>query len=249
MEMQLDLFEGVILTQEQEQMIKDFIANKEKNATRAFEENRLVQNMLVNAGFVQGEDFKNTFKTVEVTADEVTLGSYYRDNEFTAKDVTYVNTKGGITLLSKRYDKELDKVVDRDISYFTREGDKFECSSLTGNYRKIKPTTMLTKLQEQRANAVITMEHKRKTNLSFANAIDDLREKFPTASVFAFDDYDRYARNYRTIKRIKAEFANGSYVTFNVGLDGEYRMAEKKDAEFRRMDMMQTLEFFANQNK
>ena len=249
MEKQLDLFEGVILTQEQEQMIKDFIANKEKNATRAFEENRLVQSMLVNAGFVQGEDFKNTFKTVEVTADEVILGSYYRDNEFTAKDVTYINTKGGITLLSKRYDKELDKVVDRDISYFTREGDKFECSSLTGNYRKIKPTTMLTKLQEQRANAVITMEHKRQTNLAFANAIDDLREKFPTASVFAFDDYDRYARNYRNVKRIKAEFPNGSYVTFNVGLDGNYRMANRHDAEIRKMDMMQTLEFFANQNK
>ena len=65
MEMQLDLFEGVILTQEQEQMIKDFIANKEKNATRAFEENRLVQSMLVNAGFVQGEDFKNTFKSTQ----------------------------------------------------------------------------------------------------------------------------------------------------------------------------------------
>lgn len=249
MEKQLDLFEGVILTQEQEQMVKEFIANKEKNSTRAFEENRLVQKMLVDAGFKQGVDFKNTFETVVVTADEVTIGSYYRDNQFTAKDVTYVNTKGGITLLSKRYDKELDKVVDRNISYFTREGDKFECSSLTGNYRKIKPTTMLVKLQEQREQAEANMIGNRQTNLAFANAIEDLKEKFPMAEVRSFDDYDSYGRNYRTVKRIKAEFANGSYVTFNVGLDGTYRMANRRDAEIRRMDMMQTLEFFANQNK
>ena len=247
--MQLDLFEGVILTQEQEQMIKDFIANKEKSATRAFEENRLVQKMLVDAGFKQGVDFKNTFETVEVTSDEIELGFYHRGNQFTAKDVTYVNTKGDIYLLSKRYDREEDKVVDRNISYFTREGDKFECSSLTGNYRKIKPTTMLTKLQEQREQAEANMIGNRQTNLAFANAIDDLREKFPMAEVRAFDDYDSYGRNYRTVKRIKAEFPNGSYVTFNVGLDGSYRMAERRDAEIRKMDMVQTLEFFANQNK
>ena len=247
--MQLNLFEGVILTQEQEQMVKDFIANKEKNATRAFEENRLVQKMLVDAGFKQGVDFKNTFETVEVTADEIELGSYYRDNQFTAKDITYINTKGDIYLLSKRYDREEDKVVDRNISYFTREGNKFECSSLTGNYRKIKPTTLLEKLREQRMGAESEMIGYRQTNLAFANAIEDLKEKFPMAEVRAFDDYDRYGRSYRTIKRIKAEFANGSYVTFNVGLDGNYRMANRHDAEIRKMDMMQTLEFFANQNK
>lgn len=247
---QLDLFEGVILTQEQEQMIKDFIAKKQKDAEEAFNYNRRLQSTLVEAGFKQGKDFKNTFETVVVTADEVTLGSYYRDNQFEAKDVTYVNTKGGITLLSKRYDKESDKVVDRNISYLTLERDgKIECSTLTGSYRKIKATTLLTKLRDQRMNAETEKTHFNRENQAFANAIEDLKEKFPMAEVRAFNDYDRYGRSYRTVKRIKAEFANGSYVTFNVGLDGEYRMAEKKDAEFRRMDMMQTLEFFANQNK
>ena len=250
MEKQLDLFEGVILTQEQEQMIKDFIARKQKDAEESFNYNRRLQSVLVDAGFKQGVDFKNTFETVVVEADEVQLGSYYRNNEFTAKDVTYVNTKGGITLLSKRYDKELDKVVDRGISYLTLERDnKIECSSLTGSYRKIKATTLLTKLREQRMNAETEKTHFNKENLAFANAIDDLREKFPMAEVRSFDDYDRYGRSYRTVKRIKAEFANGSYVTFNVGLDGNYRMADRKDAEIRRMDMMQTLEFFATQNK
>ena len=122
-------------------------------------------------------------------------------------------------------------------------------NALTGSYRKIKATTLLTKLREQRMGAETEKTHFNKENQAFANAIDDLREKFPMANVRSFDDYDRYGRNYRTVKRIKAEFANGSYVTFNVGLDGTYRMADRRDAEIRRMDMMQTLEFFANQNK
>ena len=250
MENQLDLFEGVILTQEQEQMIKKFIANKEKDAQEAFDYNRRLQSVLVEAGFIQGKDFKNTFETVVVNADEITIGSYFRGNQFEAKDVTYVNTKGGITLLSKRFDKETNEVVDRGISYLTLErDDKIECYNLTGSYRKIKATTLLEKLREQRMGAETTKTHFNRENQAFANAIDDLREKFPMAEVRSFDDYDRYGRNYRTVKRIKATFENGSYVTFNVGLDGNYRMDKKYDAALGRMDMMETLEFFANQNK
>jgi len=248
--MQLDLFEGVILTQEQEQMIKEFIANKEKDAEEAFNYNRRLQSILVEAGFKQGVDFKNTFETVVVNADEVTIGSYYRGNQFEAKDVTYVNTKGGITLLSKRFDKERNEVVDRGISYLTLERDgKIECYNLTGSYRKVKATTLLTKLREQRMNAETKKTHFNRENQAFASAIDDLREKFPMAEVRSFDDYDNYGRNYRTVKRIKASFENGSYVTFNVGLDGTYRMNYKYDAEIRKMDAMETMEFFANQNK
>ena len=248
MENQLNLFEGVILTQEQEQMIKEFIAKKEKSSNRSFEENRLVQSMLVDAGFVQGVDFKNTFETV-VTTDEVQLGSSWRDNEFTAKDITYVNTKGGISLLSKRYDKERDKVVDRNIDYFSREGDKFECSCLTGNYRKIKPTTLLTKLQEQRERAEYEMKTNRERNNAFNIALNDLNFKFPTADIFIIEDYSGYGRSFRTYKRIKAQFKNGSYVTFSVNTDGSYRVAKKYDANFASMDSNEVMEFFTNQNK
>ena len=68
--MQLDLFEGVILTQEQEQMVKEFIAKKEKVAEEAFNYNRRLQSTLVEAGFIEGKDFKNTFETVTITADD-----------------------------------------------------------------------------------------------------------------------------------------------------------------------------------
>lgn len=247
---QLDLFEGVVLTQEQEQMITEFIANKEKDAEAAFNYNRRLQSVLVEAGFKQGIDFKNTFETKTTTSDEVTLGSHYRDNQFVAKDITYVTTKGCITLLSKRYDKEENKVVDRGISYFNLERDgKIECEALVGNYRKVKATTLLTKLKEQRVQAEANMDYFRKNKMAFEFAKEELQEKYPLATVFAFDDYERWGGRYSTVKRLKAEFANGSYVTFNVGLDGNYRMADRKDAEIRKMDIDQTMEFFTNQNK
>ena len=246
---QLDLFEGVILTQEQEQMITEFISGREENAKRAFQENRLVQSMLVDAGFVQGEDFKNTFETVTVTADEYQLGSSWRGNDFTAKNITYVTDKGGITLLSKRYDKELDKVVDRNISYFSREGDKFECSSLTGSYRKIKPTTLLTKLRQHRAQATIEMNGKHQTDKAFAIAIDELREKYPSADIFRFKDFDKGGRVFHTVDRVKAQFKNGSWVSFSIGLDGNYRIAKKYDAATVGLNSDQLMEYFTNQNK
>jgi hypothetical protein len=209
--------------------------------------------MLVDAGFVQGKDFTNTFETVVVTDDELQLGRSWMDNEFTAKDITYVNTKGGISLLSKRYDKELDKVVDRNIDYFNdffnREGDKFECYSLTGSYRKIKPTTLLAKLQEQRGRAEYEMKANRERNNAFNIALNDLTLKFPAADIIIINDSSGYGRSFRTYKRIKAQFKNGSYVTFSVNTDGSYRVAKKYDANFAAMDSNEVMEFFTNQNK
>lgn len=249
MEKQLDLFEGVILTQEQEQMITEFIADQEKRAEKSFNQNRRIQAALVEAGFKQGIDFKNTFETVVVNKDEVQLGSTWRNNDFTAKDVTYVTTKGDITLLSKRYDKEQDKVVDRGISYFSFEYGKFECEALVGSYRKVKPATLLAKLQEQRVQAEANMKYVRKDKMAFEVAKAELQEKYPLATVFAIDEYERWSGRYSTVKRLKAEFPNGSYVTFNVGLDGNYRMNNRYDAAVRGMDMNQTMEYFTNQNK
>lgn len=250
MEKQLDLFEGVMLTQEQEQMVTEFIADQDKRVDKAVIENKCIQATLVEAGFKQGVDFKNTFEVVVVNKEEIELGSTWRNNDFTAKDVTYVATKGGITLLSKRYDKEQDKVVDRGISYFSMEYDgKFECEALVGSYRKVKATTLLYKLQQQRVQAEANMKYVRKDKMAFEVAKEELQEKYPSATVFAFDDYERWGSRYSTVKRLKAEFPNGSYVTFNVGLDGNYRMNNRHDAEIRKMNMNQTMEFFANQNK
>jgi len=248
MEKQLDLFEGVILTVEQEQMVAKFKEDKAKLAKKSQLENQQIEGALVEAGFVKGVDFENNFEIKTFTRD-VELGSSWNDNQFTAQDITYTSYIGSVELLSKRYDKEEDKVVDTRIKYFNFEYGKFECSSLTGNYRKIKPTTLLTKLQEQREQAEANMIGYRQTNMAFANAIDDLKEKFPAANILKVTDYDGYGNRYRTVTRLKAQFENGSYVTFNVSNDGSYRIAKKYDANFAAMDSNEVMEFFTNQNK
>ena len=246
--MQLDLFEGVILSQDQLEKVAKFKEDKSKNAKNAELENQVIVGTLVEAGFVEGVDFKNTFNVSLVTND-VQLGYSFNDTQFTANDVEFIQIRGGVSFLSKRFSKEDNVINNTEIKYFGFEGGKFEVSSITGNFRKIKPTTLLAKLKEQREQAQINMDHFNRENLAFANAIDNLREKFPTADISRFQDYDRYSRQYTTVNRIKAQFENGSYVTFNVGLDGNYRIAKKYDANFAAMDSNEVMEFFTNQNK
>ena len=245
---QLDLFEGVILTVEQEEMVARFKEDKAKRAKKLQLENQQIEGALVEAGFIKGVDFENTFGTKTVTRD-VDLGSRWNDNQFTAQDITFNECFGNVELLSKRYDKAVDKVIDTRIKYFNYEGGKFECSNLTGNYRKIKPTTLLTKLQEQRERAEYEMKANRERNNAFEIATNELKTKFPAANIVKVTDYDGYGNRYRTVTRLKAQFENGSYVTFNVRLDGTYSMAKRYDAEMVAMNADETLEFFNNQNK
>jgi hypothetical protein len=246
--LQLDLFEGVVLTVEQEQKVAKFKEDKNKNAKKFQLENQQIEGTLVEAGFVKGVDFENTFETKVVTRD-VELGYSFNDTNFTAQDVTYTSTFGGVSFLSKRYSKENDVINDTVIKYFDFQGGKFECSSLTGNYRKIKPTTLLTKLQEQREQAEIDMKTTRERNNGFEIATNELKTKFPAANILKVTDYDGYGARYRTVTRLKAQFENGSYVTFNVSNDGSYRVAKKYDANFAAMDSNEVMEFFTNQNK
>ena len=248
MEKQLDLFEGVILTTEQEQMIAEFKHDTAKRAKRRMLEIEQTEGMLIEAGFLRDVDFKNTFKIVKVTKD-VTLGSTWRDNQFEAKDVTYTTTKGDMVLLGKRFSKEQNKVVDVEYSYFNVEGDKIECSNITGNFRKVKPTTLRDKLHEQNLQAETNLKRNNKEKVAFEAAKADLQAKCPDAQVLKVTDYDSFGRNCRETKRLKVQFKNGSYVTFNVSLDGTYRMAKRYDAAIAAMDADETLEFFTNQNK
>lgn len=245
---QLDLFEGVILTVEQEEKVARFKEDKNKNAKQAMLKNQQIEGVLVEAGFVKGTDFENTFETKVITRD-VELGYSFNDTNFTAQDITYTSTSGGVGFLSKRYSKENDVINDTVIKYFDFEGGKFECSSLTGNFRKIKPTTLLAKLKLQRERAEYEMKSNRERNGGFAIALDELKTKFPAANIFKITDYDGYGNRYHTVERIKAQFKNGSYVTFNVSNDGSYKIAKKYDASIARMNSNEVMEFFTNQNK
>ena len=247
---QLDLFEGIVLSQEQQEMIADFKQKQAKAVKDKMLSNERIEGALIEAGFLKDVDFKNTFETKVVT-DDVQLGYSFKGNQFEAKDVTYNTIKGGVCFLSKRYDKEEDKVVDTKINYYSFDGNKnkIECYNVVGSYRAVKLTTFLTKLKEQREDAKSQMESVRIRKSAFEIAKADLQAEYPNVNIFEFTDFDRYSNRYFETKRLKAQFENGSFITFNVSVNGEYRINKKYDAVMATADVETAMNAFINQNK
>ena len=247
---QLDLFEGIILSQEQQEMIADFKQKQSKATKDKMLSNERIEGALIEAGFLKDVDFKNTFETKVVT-DDVQLGYSFKGNQFEAKDVTYNTIKGGVCFLSKRYNKEEDKIVDTKISYFSFDGNKnkIECYNVVGSYRAVKLTTFLTKLKEQREDAKSQMESVRIRKSAFEIAKADLQAEYPNVNIFEFTDFDRYSNRYFETKRLKAQFENGSFITFNVSVNGDYRINKKYDAVMATADVETAMNAFINQNK
>ena len=247
---QLDLFEGIVLSQEQQEMIAEFKQKQAKAVKHRMLSNERLEGALIEAGFLKDVDFENTFETKVVTKD-VQLGYSFKGNQFEAKDVTYNTTEGGVCFLSKRYDKEEDKIVDTKIKYYSFDGNKnkIECSGVIGSYRAVKLTTFLTKLKEQREEAEAQMESARKRKSAFAIAKADLQAKYPNVNIVEFTDFDRYSNRYFEVKRLKAQFENGSFITFNVNSLGEYSINKKYDAVMATADVETAMNAFLNQNK
>ena len=248
--LQLDLFEGAILNAKQQTQLETFIDNQVVRSQNAKIKNEETEIALIDAGFVKGVDFNNNFEIYDVVED-VELGYSFDNSNFLVNDVSYTGKRGGISFLSKRYSREDDKIVDIEINWFDFANGKFECESLMGSYRKVKPATLLTKLNDKRDRAEYDMEATRERNNGFAIALKDLREKFPTAKFSIFTDYDRssYGRNIYSTQRVKGQFDNGSYVTLDVHSNGKYKIVKKYDAEMVAMVSDQVMEFFTNQNK
>ena len=247
--LQLDLFEGAILNAKQQTQLETFIDNQVVRSQNAKIKNVETEIALIDAGFVKGVDFNNTFKIYDVVED-VELGYSFDNSNFQVTDVKFTGKRGGITLLSKRYNREDDKIVDNVINWFDFVDGKFECESLVGSYRRVKAATLLTKLNDKRDRAEYDMEATRMRNKGFDIALNTLRKKFPTAKFSIFTDYDRnYGRNIYSTERVKGQFDNGSYVTLDVHSNGKYKIVKKYDAEMVAMVSDQVMEFFANQNK
>jgi len=246
--MQLDLFQGVVLNAKQQTQLEEFINDQAIRSQSAKIKNEQTEVALIDAGFVKGVDFNNNFEIYDVVED-VELGYSFDNSNFLVNDVSYTGKRGGISLLSKRYNHTDDKIDDIEINFFDFSGGKFECESLIGSYRRVKPATLLAKLNFKRDRAEYDMEETRRSNRGFEIALKTLRKKFPTANFNIFTDFDRYSRRFVSTQRVKGQFDNGSYIVLNISNDGSYRIAKKYDAELATMKSDQVMEFFTNQNK
>jgi hypothetical protein len=97
MSVQLDLFEGKILTSNQRLEIKQYIDQCDKKVLRKQNENRSIMLLLDEAGFKQGIDYINNFKTFKET-DNFEFGYSYNNTQWEA-EAEVMRSSGGCYIL------------------------------------------------------------------------------------------------------------------------------------------------------
>ena len=245
MNTQLDLFEGLVLTTEQQEQIDSFIERQAKNAAEADRNVGRIMMMLDEAGFVMGVDYGCNFEVFEVTGPRE-FGYSYNNTNF-EHEVTYINAVGGVYLITDVI-KE-GKIIKHNASV-SREGDKLMCTNITEQYRYYKPSTLLTKLKESRKAKIQELDRQNKEKKCLDYTIAKYQKLYPEATVKLSVDYHRgyRGRSYDQFKTVVIEFKSGSSVTFQLGygyeLDKE-RLHKRYDAQKETVE--QSLERFNNQ--
>ena len=214
--MQLDLFEGKILTTEQQIEINSFIKRQSKNAVSAQKNVDKITLMLDEAGFVYGQDYSSNFEVHEVTRERE-FGYSYNNTNFD-HETTYLNSVGGIFLWVNTIKEGKLEVYKSGVS---SEDDKLQCTSVTKQYRYYKPSSLLVKYNEHNQRIVGELEYKNKQKIALNTIVAKYQKLYPEAKVTIDSDYHRKSRNYDSFPTVKVEFQSGSYVSFKLGYGNE----------------------------
>jgi hypothetical protein len=239
---QLDLFAGILLTPEQEQMTTDFIGYQKEIVEKRKKRIDEIESQLLAAGFIKGNHFVNDFK-VETVTKEVELGSNYRENRFTT-ELTYTTSVGDIYLKGTNLSLNKKYIEERTFYFNTHKG-KFNCYSIQNNSRYIKAETLLEKLIENDENTVLQFrEAQKKTNLKQA-VIEKYTKLYPNATIEVKNDWTKYSGSFEVIE---VKFESGSYVQFRLDTykNVEY-LYKKHDATFEKLSSDELLERFSKQ--
>jgi len=223
-ELQLDLFEGQILTTEQENTVREWIEEKEKFAMKRADYIKNLEIELLGAGF-QKVQYVNDFTLVTKTNQERSFG--YGDNRFTT-EVSYVDYTGGIALKYNYFNSNEGKLASSTatVSMETEWSrgayrTKLECSSITPQYRAYLPTSLLDKLNEKNTKANSQLKRYEREEKMFKYTKAKYEKLYPEATVLKTSSYSSY-RSWEPI--VKVLFKSGSYVEFYLGRekDGEF---------------------------
>ena len=223
-ELQLDLFEGQVLTTEQENTVREWIEEKEKFAMKRADYIKNLEIELLGAGF-QKVQYVNDFTLVAKTNEERSFG--YGDERFTT-EVSYVDYTGGIALKYNYFNSNEGKLAasTATVSMETEWSrgayrTKLECSSITPQYRAYLPTSLLDKLNEKNTKANSQLKRYEREEKMFKYTKAKYEKLYPEATVLKTSSYSSY-RSWEPI--VKVLFKSGSYVEFYLGRekDGEF---------------------------
>jgi hypothetical protein len=239
---QLDLFEGILLTPDQQQQVDKYIENQNKNITFQENENQRVERMLTEAGFIKGVHFKNNFKSFTDTC-KVTLGYSYNQTQFDV-EVTAKFREGGISLLGKRFDSTTKELRDGIFSLDVNK-DKVQSWSVQDQSRYVKPKTLLTKLLEHNEKEKQRFEEYNKQTALLNYTLVKYKTLYPSATVTSGRDYAKYIGSFDTVK---VEFESGSFIEFRIDVyNNTDVMFKKKDIEYDSLSSDELLERFSKQ--
>ena len=241
LENQLDLFQGVLLTTEQEQEIATWIENQAKRAANCQEDINRIMLMLDEAGFVQGKDYDSNFEVHEVTTEK-DFGYSYNNTNY-EYEVTYLNACGSVYLKVNTVHEGKIKIYNSTVS---REGNKLMCTSVTSQYRYYKPSSLLVKYNEHNSLQNSKLNRMNAEDLAIKNVIAKFQKQYPKAIVTRGSDY--YRRSYTSFPIVKVKFESGSEVSFTLGYSGELekvRFHKKYDAVSESTEAL--MERFNNQ--
>ena len=238
---QLDLFQGKVLTTEQEQEIATWIENQAKRAVKAEKRMNGIISLLDEAGFVYGQDYSSNFEVEEVTK-EVSFGYSYNNTNF-EHEVTYMNAVGGVHLIVNTIK---DGELEVHKSSVNRDGVKIMCTTITEQYRYYKPSTLYTKFNEYNDRKINELEYKGEQKIAVGKIVAKYKKLYPEAEVKIGSDYHR--GSYKDFPTVTVSFKSGSYVTFTLGYGGEM----EKEILHKRYDAVretieQSLEKYNNQ--
>ena len=241
--MQLDLFEGKILTNDQRLEIQQYITKCDKEVSRKQIENREIMLLLNEAGFREGIDYINNFDVFEKIYDHE-FGYSYNNTQWMAK-VEVMRSSGGCQIL---FDSFRNGKIEMGKSFVYREGNKLQCTSITSQYRYYKPSSLLTKLKEHNSYSLGQLESTNKKQNIIEYTVEKYTKLFPNAAVTIGSDYDRNRNNYTEFKTVIINFTSGSYVIYRLGYDndGEY-LHKKFDNVVDTLKGMDLLNHFNNQ--
>ena len=241
LENQLDLFHGVVLTQDQEKEVKNWVKRQATNAAENQENVNRIMLMLDEAGFVQGKDYDSNFEVHEVTCDREFGYSYNNTNyEY---EVTYLNSCGNVYLKTNTVYEGKMKNYNSTVS---REGDKLMCTSVTSQYRYYKPSSLLVKFNEHNSLQNSKLNRLNAEDIAIENIIAKFQNQYPKAEVTRGNDY--YRRSYQSFPIVKVKFESGSEVSFTLGWSDDLenvRFHKKYDAVSESTEAL--MERFNNQ--
>ena len=239
--MQLDLFEGKVLTSLQQKRLDATIKSRKQSSDYKKLETDIIEALLLKVGFKPGLDYVNTFTTSEVTKEEE-IG--WGENAITV-EFTSIHHSGGCFITYKKFYNGETKTFSTSV---TREGDKLECYSITDQHRFYKPSTLLSKLKEKNERSRLEKESYVKNNIILDYTVEKYKKLFPKAEVKTGRGNDYSYRNYGEFKTVIVNFPSGSYAIYRLGYEKDKEYLYKKfDAITEGLKGIDLLHYFNNQ--